>query len=131
MELETDIQSLLTTIEEGWKQKNGDLYSNAFAEDAEFRSITGKYLNGKSEIIEWHNEIFEGVYSNTYLKVTIERIREISDSLATVDAGFEFFQKGGSYFGPGFALSHSLVKKYDDGWKILQIYNSVPYEPGR
>ncbi len=131
MDLENQIQSLLTTIEDGWRDKNGEMYAAKFADDAEFCGFTGKYLKGKSEIIEWHNDIFEGVYSNTILKITIERIREINDDIVTVDAGFELLQKGGTYFAPGWALSHMLIKKYNDGWKILQIYNSVPYEPVR
>jgi len=131
MDLDNSIESIVSIIENGWNEKNGEKYSEAFTEDAEFTSITGKYLSGKNEITEWHNDIFEGVYSNTMLKVTVERTRQITDEIASVDSHFEFLQKGGTYFAPGWVLSHAVLKNTNEGWKILQLNNTVPYEPSR
>lgn len=68
----------------GWNAKSGAEFAKPFAEDADYVIINGMHIKGRAVIDKGHQQIFDTIYKNSSLAVTVEQIRFLRPDVAVV-----------------------------------------------
>src|SRR6185312_7085033 len=71
-------------MEDGWNTKSGALFAKPFAEDADYVVINGLYLKGRAILATAHQQIFDTIYKDTTVKLTIKNIRFLRPDVAVI-----------------------------------------------
>jgi uncharacterized protein (TIGR02246 family) len=78
------IRKNVQQLEDGWNTKSAALFAKPFAEDADYVVINGRHLKGHSVIQAGHQQIFDTIYKDTTLELTIKSIRFLRPDVAVV-----------------------------------------------
>lgn len=81
---EAAIRASVQQMEDGWNTKSGALFAKPFAEDADYVVINGQYLKGRAILATAHQQIFDTIYKDTTIKLTIKNIRYLRPDVAVV-----------------------------------------------
>lgn len=81
---EAAIRENVRRMEAGWNEKSGSLFAQPFAEDADYVVINGRYVHGREAIEKEHQQIFDTVFRNTTLRLTVKQIRFLRPDVAVV-----------------------------------------------
>ncbi len=119
---EAAIHENVKQMEAGWNAKQGALFAQPFAEDADYVVINGMYFNGRTAIEKAHQQIFNTFHKNTTLSLAIRQIRFLRPDVALVHVS-------GHLDAPEKQLvsdaSMTLVMTRDkQGWKIAAFQNT-------
>lgn len=83
---EAAIRDNVKQLETGWNTKDGALFAKPFAEDADYVVINGSYIKGREVITVQHQRIFDTIYKNTTLSLTVKQVRFLRPDVAVVHA---------------------------------------------
>lgn len=119
---EAAIRQNVQHLEDGWNTKSGALFAKPFAEDADYVVINGMYLKGHSVIVTTHQQIFDTIFKDTTVKLTIKKIRYLRPDVAVVHVD-------GDRVGPKPELKQqalvTLVMTKEKGdWSIVAFQNT-------
>ncbi|MEN3327403.1 MAG: hypothetical protein V7638_2210 [Acidobacteriota bacterium] len=78
------IRECVKQLETGWNTKSGALFAKPFAEDADYVVINGNYIKGRAVIESQHQRIFDTIYKDTNLTLTVKQIRFLRPDVAIV-----------------------------------------------
>ena len=81
---EAAIRESVKQMENGWNTKSGALFAKPFAEDADYVVINGMYIKGRSVIETAHQRIFDTIYKDTTVSLTVKQIRFLRTDVAVV-----------------------------------------------
>lgn len=81
---ETAIRANVKQMETGWNMKSGAEFAKPFSEDSDYVIINGMYIKGRAANAAGHQQIFDTIYKNTNLTLTLERIRFLRADVAVV-----------------------------------------------
>src|SRR5688572_8513604 len=81
---EAAIRENVKYMETGWNTKSGALFAKPFAEDADYVVINGTYFKGRTAIEKAHQQIFDTIFKNTTVKLSIKQIRFLRPDVAVV-----------------------------------------------
>ena len=81
---EAAIRENVKEMERGWNTKSGATFAGPFAEDADYVVINGLHIRGRAEIDKGHQRIFDTIYKNTTLNLTVKQIRFLRPDVALV-----------------------------------------------
>ncbi|HEX6623068.1 MAG TPA: SgcJ/EcaC family oxidoreductase [Pyrinomonadaceae bacterium] len=81
---EAAIRDNVRQLETGWNRKSGALFAKPFAEDADYVVINGMHIRGREAIDKGHQHIFDTIYKETTLSLSVERIRHLRPDVALV-----------------------------------------------
>jgi uncharacterized protein (TIGR02246 family) len=81
---EAAIRENVQQMESGWNAKSGASYAKPFAEDADFVIINGVHIRGHAAIEKNHQQIFDTIYKNTTVSLTVKQIRFLRPDVAVV-----------------------------------------------
>jgi uncharacterized protein (TIGR02246 family) len=109
-------------LETGWNTKSGAVFAKPFAEDADYVVINGLYIKGRAVIETQHQRIFDTIYKDTTLSLTVKQIRFLRPDVAVVHVS-------GQRVGPGKdhnqeAMMTLVMTKTKDGWLIAAFQNT-------
>lgn len=79
---EAAIRDNVKQLETGWNTKDGALFAKPFAEDADYVVINGSYIKGREVITVQHQRIFDTIYKNTTLSLTVKQVRFLRPDVA-------------------------------------------------
>ena len=110
-------------LESGWNTKSGAVFAKAFAEDADYVVINGMYIKGRATIETQHQRIFDTIYKDTRINLTVKQIRFLRPDVAVVHVN-------GHRAGPtkeltGDAILTLVMTKDQHGWTIAAFQNTA------
>jgi uncharacterized protein (TIGR02246 family) len=118
---ETALRDAVKLMETGWNTKSGAAFAKPFAEDADYVVINGRHLKGRAAIEKGHQQIFDTIYKDTTLSLTVADIRFLRPDVAVVHVE-------GTRTGPSNeqfrAMMTLTMTKEKDGWKIAAFQNT-------
>ena len=79
---EAAIRANVKQLETGWNTKSGAVFAKPFAEDADYVVINGMYFKGRSAIETAHQQIFDTIFKETKLTLTVRQIRFLRPDVA-------------------------------------------------
>lgn len=81
---EAAIRDNVKQMESGWNAKSGASYARPFANDADFVVINGMHIQGHEAIEKNHQRIFDTVFKNTTVSLTVKQVRFLRPDVAVV-----------------------------------------------
>ena len=120
---EAAMRESVKQIETGWNTKSGALFAKPFAEDADYVVINGNYIKGRTAIETGHQRIFDTIYKDTTLSLTVKQIRFLRPDVAVVHVS-------GQRVGPTKELAQEAIitlvmTKQKDAWLIAAFQNTA------
>ena len=125
---ETAMRESVKQMETGWNTKSGAVFAKPFAEDADYVVINGMYIKGRAAIETGHQRIFDTIYKDTTLTLTVKQIRFLRPDVAVVHVN-------GQRVGPtkdvvNDAMITIVMTKQKDGWLIAAFQNTAVAQRG-
>jgi uncharacterized protein (TIGR02246 family) len=122
---EQAIHKLVNTMETGWVQKNGEIFSSVFADVHDYIVWNGYYFPNmtKQGNAAAHQGLFNGVYRTYDVKFKIDKIRFIRPDLALAHVYGGGFEKGKSSPENPNVLMTMLMEKQNGTWKVISFHN--------
>lgn len=119
---EAAIRENVKQMETGWNTKSGALFAKPFADDADYVVINGMYLKGRAVLATAHQEIFDTIYKDTSVKLTVKQIRFLRPDVAVVHVS-------GHRDGPSKELTQDamltlVMTKEKQDWTIAAFQNT-------
>jgi uncharacterized protein (TIGR02246 family) len=126
---EAAMREIVKQMETGWNTKSGATFAKAFAEDADYVIINGNYIKGRAVIESAHQQIFDTIYKDTTIALTVQQIRFLRPDVAVVHVK-------GQRTSPVKELAQEamltlFVTKEKQGWTIAAFQNTAVTAPGR
>ena len=120
---EAAMRESVKQMETGWNTKSGAVFAKPFAEDADYVVINGMYIKGRAAIETGHQRIFDTIYKDTTLSLTVKQIRFLRPDVAVVHVS-------GQRVGPDKDLNQEamitiVMTKQKDGWLIAAFQNTA------
>ena len=119
---ETAMRESVKQLETGWNTKSGAAFAKPFAEDADYVVINGMYFKGRTAIEAAHQRIFDTIYKDTKISLTVKQIRFLRADVAVVHVS-------GHRDGPTDELKQDamltlVMTKEKQGWVIAAFQNT-------
>ena len=121
---EQAIKKVINTMETGWVQKNGEIFSSVFADTHDYIVWNGYYFPNmsKKQNAAAHQGLFDGPYRTFDVEFKIDKIRFVRPDLALVHVYGGGYQKGQPAPENPTVLMSILMEKKED-WKIISFHN--------
>ena len=81
---EAAMRESVKQMETGWNTKSGALFAKPFAEDADYVVVNGMHIKGHAAIESGHQRIFDTIYKDTNISLTVKQIRFLRPDVAVV-----------------------------------------------
>jgi uncharacterized protein (TIGR02246 family) len=120
------IQKLLDGFAHGWNVHDAKIFSEVFAEDADFTNVMGMSRQGRTAIIDIHDTLFKTIWASSTLTITKSKIRFIKPDVAAVDAWWNLngLKKPDGSDGPfRKGLLNFIMTKDKSDWVITVMHN--------
>ena len=118
---EIALRDAVKQLENGWNIHSGAAFAKPFAEDADYVVINGRYIKGRAVIEKAHQQIFDTIYKDTTISLTVKDIRFLRADVVVVHVE-------GTRNGPGpdqyRAMMTLTMTKEKDGWQIAAFQNT-------
>jgi len=126
---ESAMREAVKQLETGWNTKSGALFAKPFAEDADYVIINGHYIKGRAVIESAHQRIFDTIFKDATISLTVQQIRFVRPDVAVVHVK-------GKRTGPTSDLNQSalltlFMTKENHGWTIAAFQNTAVAVPGQ
>ena len=120
---EAAMRESVKQMETGWNTKSGALFAKPFAEDADYVVINGMYIKGRAAIEAGHQRIFDTIFKDTTISLTVKQIRFLRPDVAVVHVS-------GQRVGPTKDLTQDamitiVMTKQKNGWLIAAFQNTA------
>ena len=120
---EAALRESVKQMEAGWNTKSGALFAKPFAEDADYVVINGMYMKGRAAIESAHQRIFDTIYKDTNITLTVKQIRFLRPDVAVIHVE-------GRRTGPTKELTQEamltlMMTKEKQGWVIAAFQNTA------
>ena len=120
---EAAIRENVKLLESGWNKKSGAIFATPFAKDADYVVINGTYVKGREAIATSHQQIFDTIFKDTTVTLTIKQIRFLRPEVAVVHVD-------GNRDSPTPDLKQKAVMtlvmtKETEGWTIAAFQNTA------
>lgn len=117
------IKAVIKGLSDAWEQGDGSSWGEFFTEDADFTVWFGLHLDGRKEISEGHQWLFDSFYPNSRYELEITDLKFLKSDVAVVHLN-------GSVINPDDkipAVPHSfpvaILQKINTEWKIVMFHN--------
>ena len=126
---EAAIRENVRKMEEGWNTKNGTLFAEPYAEDADVVAVGGFVRKGHDVIEKAHWDLFKGVFKNSTIALKVKQLRLLRPDVALVQVdNTNKFQLGEATH--EFISVITLVMTNEAGrWKIASFQNTIAEPP--
>lgn len=113
-------------LEAGWNSKSGAAFAKPFAEDADYVIINGTQIKGREAITEGHQRIFDTIYKDSTLSLSVKQVRMLRADVAVVHVSGHLKATQGE----SDAVITLVMTKENGAWKIAAFQNT-PVAAGR
>lgn len=124
----TAIERIVSQLQAAWNAGDGIAFGAPFADDADFVTIRGEHMQGRTAIAGGHAGIFRTIYAGSVNRLNIEAARLLRPDVALVHVHSVLDAPHGPLKGRHGAR-FSMVLTNDRGdWKIAAFQNTVEAE---
>ena len=120
---EAAMRESIKQLETGWNTKSGALFAKPFAEDADYVVINGMYIKGRATIESAHQRIFDTIYRDTNITLTVKQIRFLRPDVAV--AHVTGHREGPTKELTSDAMLTLMMTKEKQGWVIAAFQNTA------
>jgi uncharacterized protein (TIGR02246 family) len=118
-------QALVTTMQSGWNAADGASYAAAFADDADFVTVTGLRVRGRQAIADSHDRIFNTVYKGSRVAMRVADLRPLSNEMALMHIIATLDVPDGPMAGTMNALMTTVVDGSNNSPRIVALHNTI------
>jgi uncharacterized protein (TIGR02246 family) len=122
---EQALRDIVAQLETAWNNGDSVAWTKPFAEDADFIHVLGGHFTGAPAIEHGHRVIFDTIYKGSALKLEVEKIRFVGETVAIVFlfTTLKVVQPG---LPPQMNARPTLIAERRDGtWKIVTFQNTL------
>jgi uncharacterized protein (TIGR02246 family) len=119
---EAAIRENVRQMESAWNTKSGAVFAKPFAEDADYVVINGMHLRGRSVIEKSHQQIFDTIFKETTIRLSVKQVRFFRPDVAVVHVNAH--RDGPENEISVDALISMVMTRDKDGWKIAAFQNT-------
>lgn len=119
---EAAIRENVKQMESGWNAKSGASFARPFTADADYVIINGMHITGYDAIEKGHQQIFDTIYKNTTLTLTVKKIRFLRPDVALVHVSGHRDSVQPELIAD--ATIVLVMTKTDGGWRIVSFQNT-------
>ena len=128
---EAAIRDHVKQMETGWNTKSGAAFAKPFAEDADYVVINGMHIKGRTAIEKGHQQIFDTIYKNTTLSLTLQQVRFLRPDVALAHVSANLKTPDMADSKEHDARITIVLTRDKQGWKIAAFQNTqVERRPG-
>lgn len=122
---EQAITGIVQTLQSGWNEKNGEKFASSFADVHDYIVVYGMYLPGFTKVqnAKAHQQLFDGPYKTSQLKLQADKIRFYRSDLAQLTIIGGNYQKDQAIPKDPSIIMTLIVEKQKEGWKIISFHN--------
>jgi uncharacterized protein (TIGR02246 family) len=128
---EAAIQEVLASFRKSWDTPGMPGLEALFTEDADFVVVTGRWLQGRDEVVRYHRELLQTFYAGSRtLPWSIGKVRFLTPDLAIthVASGARYTRDGIEHVRTG--LATAVLAKQNGKWLITAFHNTLTGGPG-
>jgi uncharacterized protein (TIGR02246 family) len=125
---EAAVRASVKQMEEGWNKKSGVLFARPFADDADYVVINGLHLRGRAAIEQGHQRIFDTIFKQSALSLTVKQVRFLRPDVAIVHVNAANQIPGREETRAVITL---VMSKEKGVWQIAAFQNTQEASPGR
>lgn len=81
---EIAIRFLYQQLMDGWNKGNGEAFAAPFAEDGDLVGFDGTHLNGRQNIISFHQQLFDNYVKGSRLVGKVRNVRFLTHDVAVM-----------------------------------------------
>ena len=122
---EAALRENVRQLEAGWNAKSGAQFAKPFAEDADYVVINGMQLKGREAIAQGHQGIFDTVYKDSALSLSVKQLRMLRADVAVVHVAGRLKSSQGADAREGDAVITLVMTKEGGVWKIAAFQNTA------
>lgn len=111
-------------LEAGWNSKSGAAFAKPFADDADYVVINGTQIKGREAIAQGHQRIFDTVYKDSVLSLSVKDARMLRADVALVHVSAHLKSTPGPGAQEGDAVITLVMTKENGAWKIAAFQNT-------
>jgi uncharacterized protein (TIGR02246 family) len=120
------IRDVVAGMSAAWEAGDGAAFAEFYAEDADQTVWSGRYIKGRDDIREGHQQIFDSIYKDTRMDKKIKAIRFITDDVCLVHLESTIVGPESS-LGSGMQSRPLLVlKRQADGRWLIEALQNTP-----
>ena len=126
---EAAIRENVRKMEEGWNTKNGTLFSEPYAEDADGVAIGGFVVKGHGVIEKVHWDMFRGAFKNSTIALKVKQLRFLRPDVALVQIDNTNKLQQGETSHDYKSVITLVMTKEAGRWKIASFQNTIAEPP--
>ncbi|HEV7890607.1 MAG TPA: SgcJ/EcaC family oxidoreductase [Pyrinomonadaceae bacterium] len=111
-------------LEAGWNAKSGAAFAKPFAEDADYVVINGTQIKGREAIAQGHQGIFDTVFKDSTLSLSVKQVRMLRADVAVVHVSAHLKSAQGAGAQEADAVITLVMTKESGAWKIAAFQNT-------
>ena len=117
------VRALWTTMADAWAAGDAEQFAAVFAENVDFTTVRGEYLQTKKAVAQTHQHLFATAFHNTKLHPHFLLLRPLTDNLHLVHVTTKIT--------PLNILTHAqaLTTRHNNTWEITAFHNMIPTTP--
>ena len=127
---ESEIRQLIDDLADAWKAGDAKAYGVRFLPNGTFTNVNGEFYVGREAFDRRHAEVFHGVFRETTLAMTINKLHFVRPDVAIADIDTELsgarLRPQGGAVGPDGVLRSRLLMvllKEQGAWWIAAYHN--------
>ena len=121
---EAAVRESVRQMESGWNTKSGSAFAKPFAEDADYVVINGLQLKGRGAIDKGHQQIFDTIYKDSSLALTLKQLRFLRPDVAVAHVAARLKARVGEQTQEGDAIITLVLTKDKGEWRIAAFQNT-------
>jgi len=123
---ELAIHGVMDSFMDAWNRHDAKAWTAVFTDDADFTNVNGISASGRSDIEQFHANVFATIFKDSHQKYTGIKIRFIRPDVAAVDVHWEMTGSSGPTGNPvpsRQGLLNFTMTKSRDKWQIVVMHN--------
>ncbi|HKG13020.1 MAG TPA: SgcJ/EcaC family oxidoreductase [Pyrinomonadaceae bacterium] len=121
---EAALRENVRQLEAGWNSKSGAAFAMPFAEDADYVVINGMQIKGREAITQGHQRIFDTVYKDSVISLSVKQARMLRADVAVVHVSAHLKSTPAAGAQEGDAVITLVMTKEGGAWKIVAFQNT-------
>ncbi|MGH9950843.1 MAG: SgcJ/EcaC family oxidoreductase [Nitrososphaeraceae archaeon] len=130
---ETAIRSLYQQLMDGWNKGSSEAFAAPFAEDSDLVGFDGTHLNGRQNIISFHQQLFDNYVKDSRLVGKARNVRFLTHDVAIMHVIGGTIMAGQTDIEPERNSVQTLVATKDSKgkWRLAAFQNTRAQYLGR
>lgn len=123
---EAAVRALYRELMDGWNRGSGDAFASVFAEDGDLVAFDGTHFEGREQIAQFHQRLFDKWLKGSRLVGKVEDVRFLSPDVALMHAVGSTVMRGKSGPSPERDSIQTLVAVREGGyeWRLAAFQNT-------